>query len=91
VDTGNKSIVPPGISLNKSVSIIPTSPLKVPSNVPSNVPNKVSSSVSNMASKHVPSRVPSQVNYTVFNDIFQIFKKYFFIRKIGIIAKKQTR
>lgn len=62
MDNGNNSILPAGLSLNSAVSIIPTSPLKVPSNVP----NKVSSSVSNMASKHIPPRVPSQVNYTVF-------------------------
>jgi len=74
VDNGNNSILPAGLSLNSAVSIIPTSPHKVPSNVP----NKVSNSVSNMASKHVSSKVPIQVNYTVFHNIFQIFKKIIF-------------
>ncbi|XP_060867324.1 uncharacterized protein LOC132942717 isoform X3 [Metopolophium dirhodum] len=56
VDNGNNSILPAGLSLNSAVSIIPTSPHKVPSNVP----KKVSNSVSNMASKHVPPKVPTQ-------------------------------
>jgi len=67
VDNGN-SILPAGLSLNSAVSIIPTSPLKVPSNVPNKVSNKVSSSVS----KHVPPRVINQVIYTVLNNTFQI-------------------
>lgn len=88
MDNGSNSILPAGLSLNSAVSIIPTSPHKVPSNVP----NKVSNSVSNMASKHVPPRVPTQVNYIVFT----IYSKYylknnFSFDKIGINVNKQTR
>lgn len=76
MDNGHNSNIPAGLSLNSAVSIIPTSPHKVPNNVP----NKVSNSVSNTVSKHVPRKVVSQVN-SVFNIIFQIFKKKFFIHK----------
>jgi len=72
VDNGNNSIIPAGLSLNSAVSIIPTSPHKVPSNVP----NKVSNRESKTVSKYVPHKVPNEVNYKNFKTIFQIlFKK----------------
>ncbi|XP_027851477.1 uncharacterized protein LOC114130667 isoform X3 [Aphis gossypii] len=57
VDNGHNSNIPAGLSLNSAVSIIPTSPHKVPNNVP----NKVSNTVS----KHVPRKVVSQSMDTV--------------------------
>jgi hypothetical protein len=48
VETSGKNSVnlPLGVSLNSAVTIIPTSPLKVPNNVPAKVANQTSYKVS---------------------------------------------
>lgn len=56
--SGNNTVtLPPGVSLNSAVTIIPTSPMKVPNNVPSKVANQTSS--------YKVSNVPRKVNYIV--------------------------
>lgn len=72
MDNGNNSTIPAGLSLNSAVSIIPTSPHKVPSNVPNKVSSNAPNNVSNTVSKNVPRKIISQVN-SVFDIIFQIF------------------
>lgn len=51
MDTVNNISLPAGLSLNSAVSIIPTSPQKVPNSLPSKVSHK---------------NVPQEVNY-IFN------------------------
>jgi len=64
VDSGNNVSIP-GLNLNSAVSIIPTSPHKVP-NI---VPNRVASNVPNRVVKSVPLKVSShilnKVNYNI--------------------------
>ncbi|XP_060850697.1 uncharacterized protein LOC132929387 isoform X1 [Rhopalosiphum padi] len=65
VDNGNNSTIPAGLSLNSAVSIIPTSPHKVPSNVPNKVSSNAPNNVSNTVSKNVPRKIISQSMDTV--------------------------
>lgn len=78
VDSGNNISLPAGLSLNSAVTIIPTSPHKVP--------NNVSKKVSNVSNK-----VPTEVNYTIIIYYIPNYLKKLFTDKLEAMFTMKTR